>query len=282
MRRYLIFITYSIIFISTLFLTSCRDTEIKSDYYLVLYAFDIEGALLADSMNIIRTETVLGRDVNIGKLCNKKIILAESGMGMTNAAMTTQKLIDLYHPLGVFFTGIAGAVDSSVRIGDIVVCDRWITHDYGYHGRDGLRTSPVSVNVTSSDTSTNILEFPVDSVYFRHALKLTSKNLTFEKIENRSPKLIVSGVGVSGNTFLDNIEKRLELSGQFGALTVDMETAAVAQVCYVNDLPFLAFRSASDLAGGSGSSTADKEIDRFFKIAAVNSSKVLMSFLREL
>ncbi|MFZ5980860.1 MAG: 5'-methylthioadenosine/S-adenosylhomocysteine nucleosidase [Candidatus Zixiibacteriota bacterium] len=282
MRKIIILIFFTIIISSSFFITDCRNSSIKSDYYLILYAFDTEGALLADSMQITRTETVLGRTVHIGTLCNRKIILAESGMGLTNAALTAQKLIDLYYPCGVFFTGIAGAVDSTVKIGDIAVCDRWLTHDYGYLGAEGLKTSEVKVTSISSDTLSKILEFPVDSFYFNLALKLTDKALSLESIGERQPRLIFSGIGVSGNTFIDNIDRRQDLSGQFGALTVDMETAAVAQVCYVNEIPFLAFRSASDLAGGSGSSTADKEIDRFFKIAAVNSSKVLMSFLKEL
>lgn len=58
-----------------------------------------------------------------------------------------------------------------------------------------------------------------------------------------------------------------------------METAAVAQVCAVNDIPFIAFRSASDLAGGSGSESAAKEMDEFFEIAAENSSMIVIRFL---
>ena len=56
----------------------------------------------------------------------------------------------------------------------------------------------------------------------------------------------------------------------------------LAQVCCVNELPFIIFRSASDLAGGSGSQTAEAELDQFFEVAADNSSKVVTAFLGEL
>jgi len=74
-------------------------------------------------MTIEKTDTILGRPVQIGRLVDKAVILAESGIGMTNAAMTTQKLIDTFHPKAIIFSGIAGAVDTSIRIGDIVACE---------------------------------------------------------------------------------------------------------------------------------------------------------------
>jgi len=61
-----------------------------------------------------------------------------------------------------------------------------------------------------------------------------------------------------------------------------MESAAVAQVCVVNGLAFIIFRSASDLAGGSGSETAREEMGQFLEIAAVNSSTLVMQLLRSL
>jgi len=249
---------------------------------LVLYAFDAEGKLLTSKMTISKTEKILGRTVQIGTLAGKSIVLAESGIGMTNAAMTAQKLIDTYHPIRVLFTGIAGAVDSTVHIGDIVVCRLWSQHDYGYIGKDGFLPEGVETRDNLKDTIIEKKQFDVDSSLFAAAKALSGHNLEFDKIGQRTPALRVDGVGVTGNLFIDNIEKRLWLSNQFHALITDMESAAVAQVCTANRVPFIIFRSASDLAGGSGSSTASDEIKQFFKIAADNSSKVLEAFLKEI
>ena len=249
---------------------------------LVLYAFDAEGKLLTGKMTIEKTVKILGRTVQVGTLAGKSIVLAESGIGMTNAAMTTQKLIDTYHPIRVLFTGIAGAVDSTVHIGDIVVCQNWSQHDFGYIGKDGFKPEGVETRDNLMDTIIEKKQFDVDSSLFAAAMILSSNNLPFDKIGERVPKLRVEGIGVTGNMFIDNIEKRLWLADQFHALITDMESAAVAQVCTANRVPFIIFRSASDLAGGSGSSTASDEIKQFFKIAADNSSRVLEAFLKKI
>ena len=250
--------------------------------YIIMYAFAEEGELLAAEMTVDRTEKILGRTVRIGQLAGKDIVLAESGVGMTNAAMTTQKLIDMFAPRGLIFTGIAGAVDTIVNIGDIVVCDRWATHDYGYIGAEGFQSGGIKVYPYGSDSMVRKVYFETDSAMFATAGKLNSSGLVFDSIGSHVPKLLVSGVGVSGDCFIDQVEKRLWLSENFGALTTDMESSAVAQVCDINGLPFIIFRSASDLAGGSGSASARIEMDQFFKTAARNSALVVLKYLDSL
>jgi adenosylhomocysteine nucleosidase len=250
--------------------------------YLVLYAFDAEGDRLAQQMTIVDSLQVLGRTVYTGQLAGKQIVLAESGIGMTNAAMSTQGLIDCFGPRAIIFTGIAGAIDTSVHIGDITVCRRWSAHDYGYHGAQGFQVSRMDVYVPAADSVIEILDFAVDASLFAAAEKLAGQALGLDSVGSRAPRLHAGGVGVSGNCFIDNRDKRLWLSEQFDALVTDMESAAVAQTALVNGIPFIVFRSASDLAGGSGSETAGPELDRFFKVAADNSSRVVMAFLAEL
>ena len=250
--------------------------------YLVLYAFDAEGDRLTRQMKVVDSLKVLGRTVYTGQLAGKQIVLAESGVGMTNAAMSTQALIDCFCPRAIIFTGIAGAIDTAVHIGDIAICRQWRTHDYGYHGAKGFEVIGLDVYNPAADTIIEIKDFLVDNILFTAAEKLAGQTLGFDSVGSRAPRLHIGGVGVSGNCFIDNREKRLWLSEQFRALVTDMESAAVAQTALVNGIPFIVFRSASDLAGGSGSETAGPELDRFFKVAADNSSRVVMAFLAEL
>lgn len=260
----------------------CQTPGEHSKPYLILYAFNAEGQLLAEKMDVVQKHRILGRPALSGRLSGKDIILAESGIGMTNAAMTTQKLIDRFKPKAVIFTGIAGAIDSVVHIGDIAICEKWITHDYVYHGKEGPQPKSIGVYSPSADSLIGISFCSVDSSLFDKAVKISGEQVSFQSIGERTPDILTGGVGVSGNAFIDNYNKRIWLQETFDAQVTDMETAAVAQVCFVNDIPFIAFRSASDLAGGSGSESAHEELNQFFKVAAVNSSTVVIKYLQSL
>ncbi len=266
-------------FILALLTSGCAEWSECERPYLVLYAFDEEGMLLAEKMEEVQKDTLLGREVLDGELSGKDIILAESGIGMTNAAMTVQKMIDTYNPKAVIFSGIAGGIDSSVHIGDIVIPEKWATHDKGYYGADSFSVSTIQIYDAANDSLARLLYFEVDKNLLSFAQKLAAEKFIFDSIGTRVPSIKIGRVGVSGNSFIDQVGKRLWLSKRFNALTTDMETAAVAQVCLVNNIPFIGFRSASDLAGGSGSESAAEEIQLFFNVAANNSAKVVMKFL---
>ncbi len=247
---------------------------------LLLYAFSEEGTVLENAMEIDSVVTLLGRRVACGVLEQRRVVLAESGVGMTNAAATTQFLIDTFEPSRAVFSGIAGGIDSSVHIGDIIVCSTWTTHDYGYLGEGELQHSGVDTWLPGEDTVRAIVQLPVDSALFYIAKQIEADDLDLAPIGDRVPKLIVGAHGASGNAFIDSETKREWLDTELGADIVDMESAAVAQVCTINNVPFLIFRSASDLAGGSGSETANAEVEEFFRVAAENSSEVVLHFLR--
>jgi adenosylhomocysteine nucleosidase len=265
--------------IAALWISGCADQTDRKRPYLLLYAFEAEGVLLSQEMTIRDSVKALGRKVYLGSLSGKDIILAESGIGMTNAAMTAQLMTANYNPRAIIFSGIAGAVDTSVRIGDIVVCRQWKTHDYGYHGKNGFQVNGIKVYNPELDSVTKTYQFEVDGAMYKIAEGLSETGISLLKIGDREPLLSAGGTGVSGNCFIDSHEKRLWLSDQFDALITDMESAAVGQVAMVNNVPFIVFRSASDLAGGSGSETAHDELEKFFKIAADNSSRVVIEFL---
>jgi adenosylhomocysteine nucleosidase len=279
MRRY----GYAIIVILLLVVSSqCGPSKPSPGVDLILYAFDEEGQLLKDRMTVSDSSKILGRNVYTGNFLGKTIILAESGVGMTNAAMTAQRLIDEYEPERVIFTGIAGAIDTSVHIGDIVVCRRWITHDYVYYGAEAPQPMGIWAYSPAADSLIKMRNFEADSAMYAMVAELPVEMIPFKGIGDRIPRLIMGSVGVSGNSFIDSYEKRTWLSQTFGAFITDMESAAVAQVCMVNDKPFLIFRSASDLAGGSGSESAEKQMDQFLEVAAENSSILVMRFLEEI
>ncbi|MCJ7497241.1 MAG: 5'-methylthioadenosine/S-adenosylhomocysteine nucleosidase [candidate division Zixibacteria bacterium] len=254
---------------------------------VLMYAFDQEGVLLRSRLSLQDSLFVKGRIFWIGKLSTgsvgegKEVIIVNSGVGMTNAAMTTQLLIDKYNPEKIIFTGICGGIDSVNHIGDIVIPESWATHDYGYYGKEGFLPDSVYVVLPGNEREAGILYFEVDKNLLEKA-KSAGQSLKLKPVQERIPQVKTGGKGVSGNSFIDQKEKRDYLKDKFGAEIVDMESAAVVQVANVNGVPVLVVRSCSDLAGGSGSATAALEIKDFFKVAADNSANFVIELVKQL
>jgi adenosylhomocysteine nucleosidase len=266
------------IILSLLFL-SCQKTFHKPQV-AILFAFSEEGKLLRGKLELTDSLNYSGRVFWQGRLQGRDVVVVESGVGMTNAAMTAQLLIDKYSPEKILFTGICGAIDSANHIGDVVIPEMWVTHDYGIYNKDGF--SPESLIVVMPDQSEPgyVMFFSVDKELLKTAeISAEKVKERFQPIGERSPQVKIGGIGVSGNSFIDQKEKREWLKERLDAQIVDMESAAVVQVANINGVPILVIRSCSDLAGGSGSSTAQEELNQFFKVAADNSAMFVLELL---
>jgi adenosylhomocysteine nucleosidase len=144
---------------------------------------------------------------------------------------------------------------------------------------------PQNVSVTrkgsKADSQQELFWFQVDPEMFATAQQVAGK-VQLEKCPSigkclqTDPGVIIGGNAVSGSTFVDNAQYRDWVWDTFQANALDMESAAVAHVAYVNDVPFIVFRSLSDLAGGG---SGENELGIFFQLASNNSAEVVIAFL---
>jgi adenosylhomocysteine nucleosidase len=207
------------------------------------------------------------------------VIIAATGFGMTNAAAATQHMIDTYEPQGIIFTGIAGAIDPDLKIGDVVIPDRWVTHDYGLWSSSGFQTDTVFVGRPDTAGFDRYLEIPVDTNLHRRLVEAADiVDFHFRKAQGLLPDYHAGGVGVSGNAFIASKSKREQLHRDLGALIVDMESAAVVQTAHAAGIPVAVVRGTSDLAGG-GTQSAEDELRANFRAAAHNAATVVKQFL---
>ncbi|MGH2453284.1 MAG: 5'-methylthioadenosine/S-adenosylhomocysteine nucleosidase [bacterium] len=250
----------------------------------VLYAFAPEGTLLRKQMTqVVESDDIMGT-VTEGTLNGVRIVLVPSGIGMTNAALATQRVIDRYHPRWMIFSGIAGGIEPTNQIGDIVVPAECVTHQFGYVGAKGFEIRSISLKGenfgVSSAAQPSFRTFKAHPKLLdvaRAASTVARSNL--KSVQERVPAISIGGVCASGDQFVDQVQMRDFLFATFKARIVDMETSAFLQVCNSNTVPCLANRSSSDLAGGSGSSTAVAEIRQFFQIAADNAAAMTLAEL---
>jgi adenosylhomocysteine nucleosidase len=276
----------------------------KSGRTAILCAFEPEWTALVGLVKHPQTRTVDGVRVVSGTLEGHPVVLMLSGISMVNAALNTQFLIDHFPIDRIVFSGIAGGVDPALSIGDVIVPDRWVESMELVMARatpDGFKAPawmpglsgvpgygmmlPRGVRVGSAHHQEEYLSaFAVDPDLFALAKSavggLALKNCTAgQACVDKVPKVVIGGTGVSGPAFVDNKEYREYLYSTFHAGVTDMESAAVAQVAFRNEIPFLVFRSVSDLAGGDASTN---QMNTFMQLAADNSASVVETFLRAL
>jgi adenosylhomocysteine nucleosidase len=268
----------------------------------VMSAFDAELALLRAQTRDARSHRVNGVEFTTGELEGRKVVLLLSGISMTNAAMNTQLVLDRFAVTHIVFSGIAGGVNPALHIGDVTVPQRWASYLEAVFAREPapgsfapprwmkdavlpnfgmLHPRPVRVQSARSDQPEPRFWFEVDAAMLAAARKLADVALDKCAAQaaclDHAPALVFGGSGVSGQAFVDNAAFREYTFRTFDANVLDMETSAVAQVAYANGVPYLAFRSLSDLAGGG---EGENQIGVFFQIAANNSAKVVLAFLR--
>lgn len=268
---------------------------------LVMSAYNAETAALIKRVEEQTNLNAAGHKFTLGRLGGKDVVIVQSGISMVNAAMTTQAAADYFNITAVVFSGIAGGVNPSLNIGDVVIPAEWGQHlesvfarqkgetwdpglfksDYGSYGM--IFPQPVEVlrPGTNGLVYDQIFWFKSDPSMLKAVEKL-SEQITLDrcwmkiKCLSTQPRLVIGGHGVSGPAFVDNASYREWLYKNFQADAVDMETAAVAQVAYVNQLPFLGFRSLSDLAGGFAGAN---EMLVFGNLASENAAAVVTAFL---
>lgn len=265
----------------------------------VVSAFAPELALLRARLQQPVSYSVNGVEFVTGTLEGKPVVLFLSGISMTNGAMNTQLVLDRFAVSGIVFSGIAGGVNPALHIGDVTVPAQWGQYlevlmarepsPGQYMPRDANDTPfpnfgmmfPRGVGVRSAaHASERKFWFAVDPKMLAAARNIESVELalcdTARKCLDTRPKLVIGGNGVSGPAFVDNAAFRDYTFNTFQANVLDMETAAVGMVAYANGVPYIAFRSLSDLAGGG---QGENEMQTFMNIAADNAAKVLLAFL---
>lgn len=266
----------------------------------VISAFQPELVLLLQRVQQSVKHVVNGVEFTTGTLQGKPVVLFLSGISMTNAAMTTQLALDRFRVSHVVVSGIAGGVDPGLNIGDVTVAQRWSEYLESVAAREtapgryqvpgwvkdtlpafGMwHPRPVEVRSAGRTGTERKLWFDADPALLAVAQRMGKVPLEHcdaqGKCLSKPPKVVVGGNGVSGQVFVDNAALRQYAFRTFQANVLDMETAAIGHVAYANGVPYIAFRSLSDLAGGG---EGENEMGTFLKIAADNSARVLMAFL---
>ncbi|MCQ9120611.1 5'-methylthioadenosine/S-adenosylhomocysteine nucleosidase [Rodentibacter pneumotropicus] len=194
-----------------------------------------------------------------GKINGKSVALLQSGIGKVAAAIGTTALLQLAKPDVVINTGSAGGVVKGLKVGDIVISDETRYHD---------------VDVTAFGYEKG--QLPANPAAFLSDAKLADLAQKIAEVQGQSVK---RGLICSGDSFINSEDKIAEIKADFPNVTaVEMEAAAIAQVCHAFNVPFVVVRAISD--GGDGEATLSFE--EFLPLAAKQSSALVLGMLDKL
>jgi adenosylhomocysteine nucleosidase len=252
----------------------CRWSD-KQGRTAILGALDEETVLLHTQLTDERQWNIEGVEFFTGSLHGRKVVLGRTGIGKVNAAMTTILVIEHFKPDEVIFSGIAGAINPELRPGDIVIAEKVAEHDYGLVSDAGFETQ---ATINPADNVHNPLFFIADQKLL-DAAKSAAKHISVSQLRTTKglvqPK-ITTGVVVTGDCFVASEAFGRRLRDRLGADAVEMEGAAVAQVCYQQKVPCLVIRSISDNAD----KTAAADLEKFLDTAAGNSAALVAEMVR--
>ncbi len=193
---------------------------------------------------------------------NSDVLVQKCGIGKVNAALGAQKMINEFHPDVIISSGCAGGNGDDINVQDIVVSSELCYHDV-YCGK-AIDDTTVYGQVQGLPA-----RYQADSELLRKAISLPTSNIRLH------PGLIVTG-----DWFVDSKDKMREIIGHFPeAKAVDMESCAIAQTCYVNNVKFISFRVVSDIPLRD---TDASQYHDFWNTVAENSFQTTRAFVESL
>lgn len=223
----------------------------------VLTAMSVEYKQIASILSDTKTEKIGPHEFLKGKLGDKNIILLQCGIGKVNASSGVTSLIINFKPDSVVSTGVAGGIDTCLRVMDVVVSTQTCYHDVIC----GEGVDPGQVQGLPR--------------FFESDKKMAE---VAEKLE--SDVRIIPGLICTGDQFITNRDQLNVIKAAYPeGLAVDMESAAISQVCHIFEVPFVSFRIISDTPGAE---EHFEEYLNFWQTMADKSFSVTRLFLNSL
>lgn len=200
----------------------------------IIGAMEEEIATLKEEMEVQEIIEKTGMTFVKGILEGKEVVVVRSGIGKVNMAVCAQILADVFNVEALINTGVAGSLDAAIDIGDIVISTDAVQHD--------MDTSAFGDPVGQVPRM-DIFAFPADEKLIDAAVKAN---------EEVNPDIhTFTGRILTGDQFIFEHDKKEWLVEQFQGKCAEMEGAAMAQVAYLNKVPYVVIRAISDKADNS-------------------------------
>lgn len=212
----------------------------------IIGAMNDEVQGLKDLMKKTTVVEKAGMDFCSGDLCGKDVVVVKCGIGKVNAGICAQILVDDYNIDYLINVGVAGSLNRDIDVCDIVVSRKAIQHDFTTGDIDNYEVGEIPEMGTKY--------FDADDLLVEKATRCAQRlNLGVKVYE---------GIIATGDQFINDEEKKGYLVEEFGADCCEMEGGSIAQVAYLNDVPFVILRAISDKADGDANMTFNDFVEK--------------------
>ena len=210
----------------------------------IVGAMPCEVENILNEMTLNEKKTIADMEFNVGKLYGHDVVVVQCGMGKVNAGVCAQTLISQFNVKAVINSGAAGSLDPALSLGDFVISEKTAQHDYD--------VSPIGDGTRNYEKG----EIPyTGKVYFDADSDL--RESAVKAIRQSAPdKDVVTGLICTGDLFVVTGEQKSTILANYpDGKCCEMEGGAIAQICYLNHIPFVIIRAISD--NGDGEEFAD-------------------------
>lgn len=224
----------------------------------IIVAMDEEKEAILNIMTDVKVEQIYNLRFFKGKIQGKTCILVKSGVGKVNAARTAQVMIQNFDIQYLINMGAAGSINAMLNIGDVLIAKEVVQHDF---------------DITAFGHSKGYITGVGDKIICDRDL-INELEQIIQSMPERSYQIKI-GVIATGDIFCTENWMKDKIRAKFDADVVDMECAAIAQVCYLDNIPFMGIRSISDTPNGKNATTFDENL----KLASKRCANLLKEFL---
>ena len=226
----------------------------------IIGAMEIEVAILKSKLENQKVTQVGPMEFCEGKLAGCEVVIVMCGVGKVHAAMCTQVLCSQFGVNAIVNTGVAGSLDAQLDICDVLVSTDAVQHD--------MDVTHLGYDV-GKIPGLDVTAFPADGKLMK---------LAFEESERIRPGHTKTGRVATGDQFVSSQALKDRIIADTAATCTEMEGGAIAQVAYVNRVPFVILRAISDKADDS----AEMDYPTFERIAAHRCAEVTGKLARQL
>ena len=228
--------------------------------YGIITAMKEEMVEIENKMDTVEKIQIYDLEFLKGTISNSEIILVESGVGKVNSARTTQILIDKFDVDLIINVGSAATASDELEIGDIVIGKKLVQHDFDITAF-GHPKGFISNVGQYLESDTNLIE---------------KMETIIKEVENKEFKIVI-GTIASGDIFCTEIGMKNKIKTKFDADAIEMEGASIAQVCKLDNVPFVVIRGISDKPNGNNEITFEQYLEK----ASKRSANIVEEFIKK-